>query len=121
MSYCFYIILALPLLLYYSSNIVRFLVSLLIHYRKNSEKSSLKYQVNEFRKELSHINQIDEFAKFSKLQRKLRSSTDRLDSINREDLELKFKYFLVGQALVWGLAVTLVCIYFGSSFFTGVK
>lgn len=108
MSYDIWIVLALPILLYYSPKLVRLFVSLILSYRKNSEKSSLKYQISEFRRELSKISQTDEFAKYSKIQRKLRSTTDLLSSINREDLELSFKYFLIGQAFIWCVSIILI-------------
>lgn len=67
----------------------------------------MKAQVAEFRKELSKISQTDEFAKYSKVQRKLRSTTDQLNAISREELELNFKYVLVAQALAWLFAVII--------------
>lgn len=48
---------------------------------------------------------MDEFAKYSKIQRKLRSTTDQLNSIARQDLELNIKYVLVAQGLAWLVAV----------------
>lgn len=99
---------ALPILLYYSPKLVRLLVTLILSQRRRSEKSNLNYQISEFRKELNKISQTDEFAKYSKVQRKLRASTDQLASINREDLELNFKYFLIIQAFVWVVAILLM-------------
>lgn len=52
---------------------------------------------------------MDEFAKYSKVQRKLRATTDQLNNIARKDLELNFKYVLVGQALAWMIAI-LFCL-----------
>lgn len=80
-------------------------VSRLLRYRRRSEKLALQTQVVEYRKELSKISQVDEFAKYSKVQRKLRVTTDQLSSISRQDLELNFKYVLVAQALAWLIAV----------------
>lgn len=48
---------------------------------------------------------MNEFAKYSKVQRKLRAATDQLNNIARKDLELNFKYVLAGQALAWVIAI----------------
>lgn len=78
---------------------------MLLNYRKKSEKLALKSQILEYRKELTNISQVDEFAKYSKVQRKLRATSDQLNSIVRQDLELNLKYVIIAQAMAWLLAV----------------
>lgn len=104
----FCLILALPIILYYSRNIVIFFVHLLLSFRKSSVKSDLRHQIKEFSKELSKISQTDEFAKYSKIQRKLRVTTDQLRQVNREDFELSFKYTCVGLVFIWLIAIILI-------------
>lgn len=59
----------------------------------------------EYRKELVKISQVNEFAKYSKVQRKLRAASDQLSSIKGQDRELNFKYVLIAQAFAWLIAV----------------
>lgn len=80
-------------------------IALLLKYRKRGEKQSLQRLIKDYQKELKTISQTDEFAKYSKLQRKLRASTDQYNGLAREDFELNFKYGLIGQGLAWLLAV----------------
>lgn len=65
----------------------------------------MQTQITEYRKELAKISQVDEFAKYSKVQRKLRASTDQLSGITRQDLELHLKCVVIVQALAWLIAV----------------
>jgi len=78
---------------------------MLLKQRRKSEKVALQTQIVEYRRELATISQVDEFAKFSKVQRKLRKTSDQLSSIVRDDFELNVKYVLVAQALAWLIAV----------------
>jgi len=73
------------------------LIGLLLYYRKRGEKVSLQTQLRQYRQELSTISQADEFAKYSKIQRKLRAASDQLNSLAREDLELNIKYSVIGK------------------------
>lgn len=57
---------------------------------------------------MSTISQMDEFAKYSKIQRKLRASTDKLNAISREDLELSLKGTIGVQILIWSLVFTII-------------
>lgn len=56
-------------------------------------------------RELSKISQVDEFAKYSKIQRKMRASLDTLKGIQQRDMELRIKYSLVANAFAWLVAV----------------
>lgn len=81
------------------------IVPLLLNFRRRDDKRTLQHQINEYRRELSKIHQVDEFAKYSKVQRKLRASQDQLNGILRQDLELNLKYVLVLQAIVYVIAL----------------
>lgn len=83
------------------------LIPLTLQLRRRADKSRLTKQIREFNVELSKISQLNEFAKYSKVQRKMRASLDSLKSIQQMDLELKLKYTLVAQAFSWLLAVIL--------------
>lgn len=80
---------------------------MILKYRRRSEKLALQSQIVEYRKELAKISQVNEFAKYSKVQRKLRATSDQLSSITRQDFELNFKYVLVGQALAGLVGIIL--------------
>lgn len=69
--------------------------------RKRKEKTQLESQLREYRKELSKISQTDEFAKYSKVQRKLRADTDKYNTLRRDDLELSLKLNLAFQIVFW--------------------
>lgn len=56
---------------------------------------------------MAQISQVDEFAKYSKIQRKLRSTTDKLSAISREDLELSLKSIIMIKVTVWSLVVLI--------------
>lgn len=68
---------------------------------------SLQSEIAEYRKEMAQISQVDEFAKYSKIQRKLRSTTDKLSAISREDLELSLKSIIMIKVTVWSLVVLI--------------
>lgn len=70
-----------------------------------SEKKALEAQITGYRLELAKISQVDEFAKYSKIQRKLRSVADQLSCIKGQERELNFKYILGAQAFAWLIAV----------------
>lgn len=76
-------------------------MSLIVSHRRRKEKQELRVQIEEYRDELAKISQVDEFAKYSKVQRKLRLCTDQLNAIARQNLEKNFEYIIVGQALAW--------------------
>lgn len=57
---------------------------------------------------MAKVSQVDEFAKYSKIQRKLRATTDKLSAISREDLELSLKYTLGIEVAIWSLILTII-------------
>lgn len=105
--------------LYYTIATILFLlaapkfIEILVHYylywRKRSEKISLSEQVLAYRKELKNISQVDEFAKYSKIQRKLKALEQQYNDHMRKDLELKLTYVAIGKGVSYLLTV-IFCI-----------
>lgn len=100
-----WLVLAIPFLIFLAPAFMKGIATILLKYRNRKEKKLLQIEIIDTRKELSKINQVDQFAKFARAQRKLRAATDQLNSLSRQDIESKVKYVLIGQVLVYLLAV----------------
>lgn len=92
----------------YISCVISYIITWLLSFRRRSEKSSLKSQITEYRKELAKISQTDEFARYSKVQRRLRATSDKLDSIIRQDTDTQFWYVIIAQAITWPIVILLL-------------
>ncbi|KAG9510462.1 Tail-anchored protein insertion receptor WRB [Fragariocoptes setiger] len=83
-------------------------IPLLISWRHMNEKRQLFKQIQEYKEEMSKISQVDEFAKYSKVQRKMRALSDQLTSIRREDTTQIVKYNIIFQVTIYVLAATSI-------------
>lgn len=88
--------------------IIKYVIAILMKYHRRAEKRSLQVDIGEYRKELSTISQVDEFAKYSKVQRKLKKATDQLSALARQDFELNLK----AQACSYILAAIIFIVVF---------
>jgi hypothetical protein len=100
-----YIIVAIILFLLAAPKLIGFIVHYYIYWRKRNEKNSLSGQVLAYRKELKNISQVDEFAKYSKIQRKLKIVEQQYNDHMRRDLELQLTYVAIGKGLSYLLTV----------------
>lgn len=103
----FWIIFVLPFLVLVAPKLTNHVILLFLRFHKRTEKRDLICRIKEFEKEMSTISQVNEFAKYSKIQRKLRATSDQLSGINRHDLELNFKLTLFLRAFIYLLALIL--------------
>ena len=107
----FYYIVALILFSLTASKLVEYLVQYLIYWRKRNEKSSISAQVLAYRNELKNISQVNEFAKYSKIQRKLRVFEQQYNDHMRRDLELQLTYVAIGKGVSYLLTVIFSLIF----------
>jgi hypothetical protein len=108
-----YYIIALVLFLLALPKFMKYIVQYYLFWRKRSEKNSLAGQVLGYRKELKTISQVDEFAKYSKIQRKLKVVEQQYNDHMRKDLELQLTYIALGKGLSYLLTVifSVVLVY----------
>lgn len=96
-----------PILFLYGPSFLQLLLTAVLSQRCKSDKTKLRQQIAEYRKELSQISQVNEFAKYSKLERRLRAANDQLSTINRKDLELSVAIGIVIHIIVKGISFIL--------------
>ena len=106
----FFYLIATILFLLIAPKFIEYFVHYYLYWRKRSEKSSLSGQVLAYRKELKSISQVDEFAKYSKIQRKLKGLEQQYNDHMRRDLELKLTYVAIGKGLIYLLTVIFCTI-----------
>jgi biopolymer transport protein ExbB/TolQ len=100
-----YYIIAIILFLLAVPKFIGFVVHFYLYWRKRSEKNSLSEQILAYRNELRNISQVNEFAKYSKIQRKLKILEQQYHDHMRRDLELKLTYVAIGKGLSYLLTV----------------
>lgn len=106
-----YYIIATILFLLAAPKFIEYLVQYYLHWRKRSEKNTLSGQVLAYRKELKNISQVDEFAKYSKIQRKLKTLEQQYNDHMRKDLELQLTYVAIGKGLSYLFTVIFSIIF----------
>lgn len=100
-----YYTLAIVLILLVTPKFLEYFVCYYLYLRKRSDKNSLASQVLAYRKELKTISQVDEFAKYSKVQRKLKAAEQQYENHMRKDLEIQVTYVSIGKLAVYLLTV----------------
>lgn len=94
-------------LIFFAPYLWRSVCPIIINFRHRSRKNTLAKSIFEYKKDLSKISQVNEFARYSKLQRKMRVDMDELNNLQKEDAEKNFYYILGGQVFIYVTAGVL--------------
>ncbi|XP_075681377.1 guided entry of tail-anchored proteins factor 1 isoform X1 [Dermatophagoides pteronyssinus] len=98
----FYLVTSASLFSAFIPTIVSLLLSLLTW--DSQMEQSLKRQASDLKEELGSINMTDEFAKYSKIQRKLLKITDELKNKNNRQFIYQTKTRIILYAISYGIS-----------------
>ncbi|KAF7495082.1 Tail-anchored protein insertion receptor WRB [Sarcoptes scabiei] len=98
----FYMITSISLFNAFIPTIVSLLLNLFI-WDSKIEKS-LKVQISDLKEELGFINMTDEFAKYSKIQRKLNKISDELKNKNNRQFLYQTKTRMILYVILYGIS-----------------
>ena len=79
---------------------------------KNTEDAKLKNQIIELKNQLEQVSQADEFAKYSKIERKILQLRQMLDAKNKDYSALKSQTSSAFYKCWRILAVSVFCFFF---------